>query len=60
MDADLRKLPEQAVPNGNVGTLAEIDSYSDYQSMTDELDLLMRNVFSADDSIRVKIVCVQG
>lgn len=60
MDADVRELPEEAVPDGNVGTLAEIDSYSDYQSMADELDLLMRNVFSADASVRVKIVCVQG
>lgn len=60
MDADVRELPEEAVPDGNVGTLAEIDSYSDYQSMAEELDLLMRNVFSADASVRVKIVCVQG
>lgn len=60
MDDDVRELPEEAVPDGNVGTLAEIDSYSDYQSMADELDLLMRNVFSADASVRVKIVCVQG
>lgn len=60
MDADVRELPEETVPDGNVGTLAEIDSYSDYQSMADELDLLMRNVFSADASVRVKIVCVQG
>lgn len=60
IDADVRELPEEAVPNGNVGTLAEIDSYSDYQSMADELDLLMRNVFSADAPVRVKIVCVQG
>ena len=60
MDADVRELPEEAVPDGNVGTLAEIDSYSDYQSMADELDLLMRNVFAEDASVRVKIVCVQG
>lgn len=60
MDDDVRELPEEAVPNGNVGTLAEIDSYSDYQSMADELDLLMRNVFAEDASVRVKIVCVQG
>lgn len=60
MDADVRELPEEAVPDGNVGTLAEIDSYSDYQSMADELDLLMRNVFAGDASVRVKIVCVQG
>ena len=59
-DADVRELPEEAVPDGNVGTLAEIDSYSDYQSMADELDLLMRNVFAEDASVRVKIVCVQG
>lgn len=59
-DADVLELPEEAVPDGNVGTLAEIDSYSDYQSMADELDLLMRNVFSADAPVRVKIVCVQG
>ena len=60
MDDDVRELPEEAVPDGNVGTLAEIDSYSDYQSMAEELDLLMRNVFSADAPVRVKIVCVQG
>lgn len=60
MDADVRELPEETVPNENVGTLAEIDSYSDYQSMADELDLLMRNVFAEDASVRVKIVCVQG
>ena len=60
MDADVRELPEEAVPDGNVGTLAEIDSYSDYRSMADELDLLMRNVFAEDASVRVKIVCVQG
>lgn len=59
-DADLRELPEEAVPDGNVGTLAEIDSYSDYRSMAEELDLLMRNVFAEDASVRVKIVCVQG
>lgn len=41
-------------------TLAEIDSYMDYQSMADELDLLMRTVFAEDASVRVKIVCVQG
>ncbi len=41
-------------------TLAEIDSYTDYQSMADELDLLMRTVFAEDASVRVKIVCVQG
>lgn len=60
MDDDVLELPEEAVPDGNVGTLAEIDSYSDYQSMADELDLLMRNVFAEDASVRVKIVCVQG
>lgn len=60
MDDDVRELPEEAVPDGNVGTLAEIDSYSDYQSMAEELDLLMRNVFAEDASVRVKIVCVQG
>ncbi|MCM1223239.1 MAG: hypothetical protein NC548_53185 [Lachnospiraceae bacterium] len=42
------------------GTLAEIESYSDYQSMADELDLIMRHVFSVDAPVRVKIVCVQG
>lgn len=42
------------------GTLAEIDSYSDYQSMADELDLIMRHVFATAAPVRVKIVCVQG
>lgn len=60
MDDDVRELPEEAVPNENIGTLAEIDSYTDYQSMQDELDLIMRNVFAEDSSVRVKIVCVQG
>lgn len=41
-------------------TLAEIDSYSDYRSMADELDLIMRHVFAATAPVRVKIVCVQG
>lgn len=41
-------------------TLAEIDSYSDYRSMADELDLIMRHVFAAAAPVRVKIVCVQG
>lgn len=41
-------------------TLAEIDSYSDYRSMADELDLIMRHVFTAAAPVRVKIVCVQG
>lgn len=41
-------------------TLAEIDSYSDYRSMADELDLIMRHVFTATAPVRVKIVCVQG
>lgn len=59
-DDDVRELPEEAVPNENIGTLAEIDSYTDYQSMQDELDLIMRNVFAEDSSVRVKIVCVQG
>lgn len=49
--------PEDYIPDG---TLAEIDSYSDYQSMAEELDLLMRNVFAVDAPVRVKIVCVQG
>lgn len=60
MDDDVRELPEEAVPDENIGTLAEIDSYTDYQSMQDELDLIMRNVFAEDSSVRVKIVCVQG
>lgn len=46
--------------NSEGATLAEIDSYTDYQSMQDELDLIMKNVFSVDAPVRVKIVCVQG
>ncbi len=46
--------------NSEGATLAEIDSYTDYQSMQDELDLIMKSVFSADAPVRVKIVCVQG
>ncbi len=60
MEDDVREMPEEAVSNENIGTLAEIDSYTDYQSMQDELDLIMRNVFAEDSSVRVKIVCVQG
>lgn len=52
---------EERGPAGdNDGTLAEIDSYSDYRSMADELDLIMRHVFATTASVRVKIVCVQG
>ncbi|MBD5548769.1 MAG: hypothetical protein HDQ97_15515 [Lachnospiraceae bacterium] len=54
MDDDVRELPEELVPNENIGTLAEIDSYTDYQSMQDELDLIMKNVFSADAPVRCK------
>ena len=46
--------------NSEGDTLVEIDSYTNYQSMADELDLLMRTVFAEDASVRVKIVCVQG
>lgn len=46
--------------HGEGGTLAEIDSYSDYRSMADELDLIMRHVFATTAPVRVKIVCVQG
>lgn len=53
---NMEETPE-GIPDG---TLAEIDSYSDYQSMADELDLIMRHVFSVDAPVRVKIVCVQG
>ena len=51
--------PEETARAGD-GTLAEIDSYSDFKSMADELDLIMKQVFSADSPVRVKIVCVQG
>lgn len=54
---DMEEEPEGYSPDG---TLAEIDSYSDYQSMAEELDLLMRSVFAEDASVRVRIVCVQG
>ena len=50
----------QEAANSEGDTLVEIDSYTDYQSMADELDLLMRTVFAEDASVRVKIVCVQG
>lgn len=45
--------------NSEGATLAEIDSYTDYQSMQDELDLIMKNVFAVDAPVRVKIVCVR-
>lgn len=52
---------EERGPAGdNDGTLAEIDSYNDYRSMADELDLIMRHVFATTAAVRVKIVCVQG
>ena len=54
---DMEEEPEGSIPDG---TLAEIDSYSDYQGMAEELDLLMRSVFAGDASVRVRIVCVQG
>lgn len=51
-------------PEGNIhddgDMLAEIDSYMDYQSMLDELDLIMKHVFSSGPSVRVKILCVHG
>lgn len=53
---NMEETPE-GIPDG---TLAEIDSYNDYRSMADELDLIMRHVFSVDAPVRVKIVCVQG
>ena len=46
--------------NSEGDTLVEIDSYTDYQSMADELDLIMRHVFATTAAVRVKIVCVQG
>ena len=52
---------EERGPAGdNDGTLAEIDSYNDYRSMADELDLIMRHVFATTAPVRVRIVCVQG
>ena len=50
----------EASPTGNAVDLVEIDSYSDFKSMADELDLIMKQAFSADSPVRVKIVCVQG
>lgn len=41
-------------------TLAEIDSYLDYRSMLDELDLMIKHAFTASASTRVRIICVQG
>ena len=58
-DEDAADQPEER-HHADGDTLAEIDSYNDYQSMADELDLIMRHVFSSDSSVRVKIVCVQG
>lgn len=56
---DVEEVPKETAPvDGDM--LAEIDSYTDYQSMLDELDLIMRHVFSARPSVRVKIVCVHG
>lgn len=40
--------------------LAEIDSYTDYRSMAEEIDLMIRHVFSAGNPVRVRILCVQG
>lgn len=56
---DVEEVPKETAPvDGDM--LAEIDSYTDYQSMLDELDLIMKHVFSARPSVRVKIVCVHG
>lgn len=51
--------PEESVPE-NSNTLLEIDSYNDYQKMTDKLDIMMKHVFSGKDDVRVKILCVRG
>ena len=53
------KQPEDDTRSGG-DTLAEIDSYSDYRSMADKLDIMIKHVFSAKVPVRVKIVCVQG
>jgi len=54
--------PMAANPTGKKGTveLAELDSYNDYKDMQDKLALMMKSVFSRDDTVRVKIVCVYG
>lgn len=53
------KQPDDDTRSGG-DTLAEIDSYSDYRSMADKLDIMIKHVFSAKVPVRVKIVCVQG
>lgn len=51
--------PEEDVPNPE-NMLAEIDSYTDYRSMAEEIDLMIRHVFSVGNAVRVRILCVQG
>lgn len=55
---------EDAEPEGNAqnpeNMLAEIDSYTDYRSMAEEIDLMIRHVFSIGNPVRVRILCVQG
>ena len=50
---------EEPIPE-NSNTLLEIDSYNDYQNMTDKLDIMMKHVFSGEGNVRVKILCVHG
>lgn len=56
--------PEDTEPEGNAqnpeNMLAEIDSYTDYRSMAEEIDLMIRHVFSIGNPVRVRILCVQG
>lgn len=56
--------PEDTEPEGNAqnpeNMLAEIDSYTDYRSMAEEIDLMIRHVFSIGNPVRVRILCVHG
>lgn len=57
------KTPERKTPAVNAAdtvNLAEIDSYDAYKGMQDKLDIMIKHVFSGDNPVRVKIVCVQG
>lgn len=58
MDAAAEKSKENEPNPENM--LAEIDSYTDYRSMAEEIDLMIRHVFSAGNPVRVRILCVQG
>lgn len=41
-------------------TLMEINSYRNYQNVADKIDAMIKNVFSSNKPVRVRIICEQG